>query len=117
MRAVPEVESAYNRGRESGSFEARLESAEEWLDALNGHLADVAEQLRGFGLTMQGLADRFDAAAQTAIATAAALEKAEVVRRKNAEETWTPLTRIFAALAALSTLFAVLLAIKLFLLH
>jgi len=111
---VPEFEAAYAHGRESGNIEARLRSSEERLDAVNGHLADVANQLRIVGLALQGLADRFDAAAATTIATAAALEKDNVARREKEKEAWSPMQKLIAIVGGLSAMAAILLALEKF---
>ncbi len=98
----------FERGREAGKTAQRLDSAEARLTAINGALVDVAAELKNVGLVLQGLSDRLDAAADTRIATADALEKANVARRESEENNWSPFSKTLAVIGALGVLAGIL---------
>jgi len=111
-------EESYIRGREAGAVDTRLEQHEERLHTLNGHLADVGEELRKVGLTLQSISDKIDAAAAKALATAEALADASTARRESDREAkekeegkWSPLQKVFGTIGAIAALMAALAAI------
>jgi hypothetical protein len=61
--------------------------------------------------TTQRLTDQAVARDATAIALAAALKEAEETRRTKAEQSWSPITRLFAVLTAIATIVGVYFAV------
>ncbi len=113
---MPDTE--FSRGRESGSTETRLEGHDDRLQAINGNIAGFVKEMgtinREMGdikMLLQSVRDTVKAGAEAAINTAAALEKADAARRKKDEEAWTPITKFFAIIAAVSSVIAIYFAI------
>lgn len=104
-------DTEYSRGRESGTTETRLEGHDDRLHAINGNIAKFAQEMSGMNLLLQSVRDTVKAGADAAIATAAALEKADVARRKQDDAAWAPITKLFAGIAALSSAAAAYLAL------
>ena len=104
-------EDAYDRGHIQGEIAARLAGHDQHFSAINGHLADIAVELRGMKLEVQRLGDSANADRATVVTTASALKDAETARRDKTEQAWTPVQRAFAALAALAALAGIVVTI------
>jgi len=111
MPVTPEGE-AYRRGQQDGVTESRLDGHDLHFASINGSLATISEQLRGMTLAVQRLGDQADSSARTVIATAAALKEAEEVRRSKSEQAWSPLTKLFAVIAALAAAVGIYFAVR-----
>ena len=99
--------TAYDRGVTAGEISARLSGHDEHLAAINGSLERVADELHGLKLAVQRLADQAVARDATVVTTAKALKDAEDARRNTAEQRWSPVAKVFAALGALAAIAAV----------
>lgn len=104
--------AAYRRGQQDGATESRLDGHDQHFASINGSLAVISEQLRAMNLAVQRLGDQADASARTVIATAVALKEADDVRRSKSEQAWSPLTKIFAAIAAAAAMVGIYFAFK-----
>ena len=98
---------AYDRGHTAGGIAERLAGHDKHFAAINGHLGDLAEEMRGLRLAVQRLGDQAVARDATVVTTAAALRDAEEARRDKTEQAWSPVQRIYAALGAVAALAAV----------
>ena len=107
---MPDTE--YSRGREAGTTETRLEGHDDRLHAINGNIANFVEQMGEIKLLLQSVKDTVRANTEAALATAVALEKAESARLKKAEESWDPMTKLFAIVAAISSVVAIYLGVR-----
>lgn len=99
---------AYDRGHDAGGISERLASHDRHFESINGQLKRVADAMEVMNLEVQRQGDRADASAATVIATATALEKAEIARRAADEQKWTPLQRISLVLGVILALIGVL---------
>lgn len=104
--------AAYRRGQQDGETDARLAGHDQHFASINGSLATISEQLRAMTLAVQRLGDQAEANARTVVTTAAALKEAEAGRRSSAEQAWSPLTKIFAVIAALAAVVGIYFAFK-----
>lgn len=104
--------AAYRRGQQDGETDARLAGHDQHFALINGNLAVISEQLRAMTLAVQRLGDQAEASARTVVSTAAALKEAEAARRASTEQAWSPLTKIFAVIAALAAVVGIYFAIK-----
>jgi hypothetical protein len=102
--------TAYDRGVLAGEINARLAGHDKHFAAINGSLTKVGLELEGQRLLLQRLADQADAAARTAITTAAALKDADEARRNSAEQKWTPWQRRIAVITVVVALLGVAIA-------
>lgn len=93
----------YQRGHEAGGIAERLDSHDRHFATINGSLGDIAREMAKFTLAIQRMSDQAEAREATVLTTAAALKAAEEARRASAEQSWTPVTKIFAVLAAIAT--------------
>jgi methyl-accepting chemotaxis protein len=121
---VPETpQDAYERGREAGKIDRRLDEHTERLDRINGAMSDVANELQQLRMAVQSLgADAKNeranvittaaAVKETAVTTASALKDAEEARRDKSEQTWSPLARIGAGLGIVATVVGLYLAFR-----
>jgi hypothetical protein len=106
---MPETpQEAYDRGTVAGEIAARLAGHDQHFAAINGHLADLAQELHSLTLAVQRLGDQADASAATVLATASALKAADEARRDKTEQSWSPFARIVAALSGLAAIAAVI---------
>jgi hypothetical protein len=90
-----------------GRQDELLERHQARLDKLNGSLADVAIAMTKFTLEIQQLRSDFTSAAATVVATATALEKAQIQARqtaddkaKAADKRWSPWAKTFVVIGA-----------------
>jgi len=97
---------------ESGKIEARLAGHDQHFAAINGSIAHLAEEMHQLTLAVQRLGDQADANARTVITTAAALKAAEDARRALSEQRWSPVQKLFAVVAGLGALVALVIGIK-----
>lgn len=104
--------AAYRRGQQDGETDARLAGHDLHFATINGSLATISEQLRAMTLAVQRLGDQAEASARTVVTTAAALKEAEAARRSSDEQAWSPMTRIFAVVAALGAVVGIYFAFK-----
>jgi len=95
---------AFERGQRSGKTDARLDGAEDRLHKINGSISELIAEVRIVATNVQRLADRFEASEKTVIATAEALEKADVARRAKVDQGWSPLARWATAITLVSAL-------------
>jgi hypothetical protein len=100
--------ASYERGHLQGEVAARLAGHDKHFSAINGSLADIAREIRDMRLAVQRLADSAASDRATVVTTAAALKDAETARRDKTEQSWTPVQRLFAAVAALAAVVGVL---------
>jgi hypothetical protein len=101
---VGEPTSAYAKGVEAGEIAARLLNHDKHFEALNGSLKEIAKSL---GLVTQGLQsinDQMETRDKV-------LKELEDARATKAARRWTPFTRVFAVLAAVSTLVSILVTV------
>lgn len=99
---------AYERGRTIGEINARLGGHDARLSAINGTVAGFVIEMHALTVAVQRVADQQNEAARVALATAAALAN-DVVSRRNASETaWRPWVRVFAVVAAMSSVVSAL---------
>jgi hypothetical protein len=106
-------DAAYDRGLTDGRIDARLANHDRHFDAINGSLARVADEMHDMKLAVQRLADQAVSDATTRIATAEALEKAEVARRSRNEQRWSPVAKLLAVLGVIVAVAAVVVTIYL----
>lgn len=111
MTEQPEV--AYERGHLAGEIAARLANHDRHFDRINGSIEKTAAALIALEKATQRLADEAKASAATVIATAEALEKADVARRDKSEQRWSPHARTIAVIGAVAAVLGVGLAIYL----
>jgi chromosome segregation ATPase len=113
---------AYNRGATTGAIEARLAGHDKHFARINGSLERIATEMHNLNLSIQQLSDNTQARDQrledqatareaAAIVTAAALEKAEQIRRAKSESAWTPFARLAVAISTLAGVIGIALAI------
>jgi hypothetical protein len=95
---------AYDRGHMAGETNERLAGHDKHFAAINGSLEKLAVTSHEQTMALQRIADQVTANTRAAAIVADALKDAEAARREKSNQTWTPLTRIFAVIAALSTL-------------
>ena len=86
-------QEAFARGRDAGKVDQRLGDHDVHFSAINGSIARLATNVADLALSVQRLIDKFDASEKTVIATASALEKADVARRAKSDQSWSPLAR------------------------
>jgi DNA anti-recombination protein RmuC len=91
----------YERGHLAGEIAARLADHDRHFEKINGSMERVATELHALNLNVQSLADQAKADAVTRVATAQALKDAEEARRNKDEQAWSPITRLFAVIAAI----------------
>jgi hypothetical protein len=115
---MPEHE-AFERGRQAGDVQRQLEQHEERLALINGHLSDVAKELRANALAMQSMADGFKASAATVLATAEALAKAQAARRETdaearvkEEKSWSPFAKTIAVLGVIGLIIGAIFTLR-----
>lgn len=99
--------SEFKRGVEQGRVEQTLLEHAGHLAKINGSIADFAKEMHLMVLATQRLADRLDADAATAVATAAALAKDEAARRARADRSWSPVARVLAIIGGVAALAAI----------
>lgn len=92
-----EPNEAYAKGVEAGEIAARLLNHDKHFEALNGSLKEIAKSL---GMVTQGLQSINDQM-ETRDKVLAEVEQERIAK---AAKRWTPYTRVFAAIAALSTI-------------
>lgn len=102
----------YDRGRVDGDIAARLEAHDHHFDAINGSLAKLAQEMHLQTLAVQRLGDQAEAAARTALATAAALKAADETRRAQSEQRWSPIQKLLAVVAGVAAIVATIVAVK-----
>jgi len=102
MSVTEPAQNAYERGHLAGEIAARLAGHDRHFAAINGSLERIAATLTAQTLAIQQLADQAKADAVTRVATATALKDAEDARRDKGEQTWSPYSKVFAAIAALA---------------
>lgn len=107
--------SDYERGHKQGGVEEQISEHGRRLDKINGTIVDFTRALneqkvditKAMGrleLAIQRLGDQAEANAATAIVTARALKDAEEARRAKAEQSWTPIGKMIAALGAVAAI-------------
>jgi hypothetical protein len=101
-------QQAYDRGHDAGGFNERLGGHDKHFESINGQLSKIFTQLEVMSLEVQRQGDRANAAAATVIATATALEKAEIARRAADEQKWTPATRLYLVLGIIAAIVGLL---------
>lgn len=101
---VESPQDAYDRGAAAGRIEARLEQYDQHFAAINGSIADTARELHELTLAVQRLGDQAVSRDATVVTTAAALKDAEDARRSKDDQSWSPIARLFAGLAAAAAL-------------
>lgn len=106
-------DAAYDRGLTDGRIDARLAGHDRHFDAINGSLARIANELHDLKLAVQRLADQAVSDATTRIATAEALEKADLARRSRNEQRWSPVARLLAVLGVVVAVAAIVVSIYL----
>lgn len=99
--------SSYARGVREGEVSQELANHAEHLEKINGSVAEaatqlglVSKQLTDIGLAIARIDQAMTADKETVIKTAAALKDASDVASLQNEARWTPLTRVFAGVAA-----------------
>lgn len=110
----------YRRGRAQGETDTTLAAHEKHLLAINGSVKDSAAELAGLRVAINGQAmqiqrmvDAMEAARQTVLTTAAALEsersstataldKRRDKRRDASDRRWSPWARVSATLGAIA---------------
>jgi uncharacterized coiled-coil protein SlyX len=97
-------QEAFTRGRDAGKVDQRLGDHDIHFAAINGSITRLATNVADLALSMQRLIDKFDSSEKTVIATAAALEKADVARRAKSDQSWSPLQRWSTAIGILAAL-------------
>lgn len=97
-------QDAFNRGKDAGKVDQRLEGHDVHFATINGSIARLADNVSALVLVVQRLADKFDASEVRVVATAAALKEADVARRDKADQSWSPLARWSAAIAIVTAL-------------
>ena len=121
---MPETPTeAFDRGKVAGGVSVRLDDHDDQLAAIGKVLTKLTEVDARLTLAVQGLADEAKASRETAIALATALkdakETAEGTARTEANKAataareaktkdalgWSPVARVFAAVAALAIAF------------
>lgn len=107
------LDAAYDRGVTDGRIDARLTGHDQHFATINGSLARIADEMHDVRLALQRLADQAVSDATTRIATAEALEKAELARRSRNEQRWSPVARLLAVLGAVVAVAGVVVAIYL----
>ena len=105
-------EDAYERGHIAGEIAARLAGHDKHFADINGSIEKLATRMHENTMAVQRLADQQVARDATVLTTAAALKDAEEARRDKTEQSWSPLTRAFAVLAAIATAVGLYLAIR-----
>ena len=100
-------QEAYDRGHLAGKIDARLANHDQHFAVINGSLEKVAVALAAQTLAIQQLADQAKADAVTRVATATALKDAEDVRRDKSDQSWTPVQRIIALVAAAASVLSI----------
>jgi len=101
-------QSEYDRGVAAGQVLARLDSHDQHLAKINGSMDTVASELKRLNLNVQRMSDAAESDRTTAAATAAALEKAEIVREKNVARRWSPVERLIGLMFAVAALISVI---------
>lgn len=104
---MSQPDDAYDRGHIAGEIAARLAGHDRHFEAINGSLADIANEMHALTLAVQRLGDQAISRDATVVTTAAALKDAEDARRAKGEQTWTPFARTIAVLGGLAALAAV----------
>lgn len=112
--AVSNLDPIAQAAFERGQIVARLDEHDRRFQGINGSQARAAESLAKIEMTVQRLADQAEAREATVITTAAALKAAEETRaaaivaaREKSEQSWTPLTRMYAATGVLASIAAI----------
>ena len=103
---------AYDRGVTAGEIAARLAGHDQHFDAINGHLAAIANEMHTLRLGVQHLGDQAEANAKTVITTAAALKAADEARRDKATASWSPWQKLFAVIGGAAALAGLIAAIN-----
>jgi hypothetical protein len=104
--------SEYDRGHMAGGIAERLASHDRHFESINGSLSDLASEMHELTLAVQRLGDQADAAAKTVVTTASALKDAEEARRGRSEQSWSPIQKFLALLAAAVALGGLFLALR-----
>jgi hypothetical protein len=102
------ADEAYDRGHIAGGIDERLRGHDLHFAAINGQLVKVFEEMHALTLAVQRLGDQAVSRDATVVTTAAALKEAEAARRAKTEQSWTPVSKVFAALGALAALASVI---------
>lgn len=102
----------YERGVVAGAIETRLAGHDRHFEAINGHLADVADKLGRVELALQRLADQVAGRDATLAATEAALRNDGDARDRVADRHWTPVQRLSVVLTTLLALVALYAAVR-----
>jgi hypothetical protein len=98
---VTESQGSYERGHLAGEVAARLAGHDRHFAAINGHLAQLAQEVRDLRLAVQRIADQDDAAVGAAVAS-----------RARAAERWLPVARVATVTGIVATLVGVYYAIR-----
>lgn len=106
-------DAAYDRGLTDGRIDARLAGHDRHFDAINGSVARIADEMHDMRLAVQRLADQAVSDATTRIATAEALEKAEMARRSRNEQRWSPVSKLLAVLGVVVAVVAIVVSVYL----
>jgi hypothetical protein len=98
----------YDRGHREGGQDARMAAYDIHFRDINGSIRDFAKEMGELNSGVTGLRSdirailaSMEAAERTRIATAAALKEQEEARRDKNTDSWTPLQRGLAVIAAL----------------
>ncbi len=90
------TDTAYQRAFAEGALEARVSNHDKHLEAVNGSLAEISKALIATNKVLQTLVDQADTR-ETVLQEEAAKRASRGLAR------WSPYTKVFAVLAALST--------------
>jgi len=104
-------DDAYERGHLAGEIAARLAGHDKHFASINGSLADLATEMHELTLAVQRLGDQAISRDATVVTTAAALRDADEARRSKTEQSWSPVAKAFAVLAAVATAVSLYLAV------
>lgn len=97
-------DEAYKRGRAEGEIAVRLDGHDRHFASINGSLEEISKAMQATTLALQGINNQMEAREVIATATTAALKAAEDNRVRQAEQRWAPVTKVFAVVAAASTM-------------
>lgn len=107
----------YERGHREGGIDARLAAYDLHFKDINGSIRDFTKEMGQLNSGMDGVRSdirailaSLDAAERTRIATAQALKEQEEARRDKNTDSWTPLQRGMAVIAAVVGVVALVIA-------
>jgi hypothetical protein len=112
-------QQAYNRGEDAGRIAQRLDGYDEHFNVINGSIAASALAMREMALQIQRLTDQSiadskerkqvaEAVEKSRRETAEAVESERAVRADRSTTAWTPFARIFAVVAFVAGVLAII---------